>query len=240
VSFTNMTGYVGIAERMPMEKLPVFMKRYFETQGEAIQARKGVLDKYIGDVIEAFWTEPKVHAQLACECALDQLAAMRDFHAWASSNGYPSPDIRIGVNSGLMSVGELGTEVLRNFTVMGDEVNLASRIEGLTKIFGAQILLSGATRKGLSSDMVVRHIDRVRVKGKEGSVDIFELVCRKADLAEQKAAFLALYEQGMSEYLRGNFSAASKFFEQTKALIPADGPSKVMVERCMQYRQLPD
>src|SRR5262245_1046240 len=105
VSFTNMEGYVGIAERMSLEHLPIFMNRYFAGIGAAIHSRKGMIDKYIGDTVEAVWVPEDRGAQLACESALDQMHAMKEFYAWARNNGYPCPPIRIGINTGYMRIG---------------------------------------------------------------------------------------------------------------------------------------
>lgn len=236
VSFTNMTGYVGIAERMPLDKLPVFMNRYFEAHGTAIQARDGIIDKYIGDVVVALWSQGD-GAQLACEAALDQSAEMVEFHAWAAQNGYPSPSFRIGINSGSMRVGEVGTDYLRHFTVMGNEVNRASRLEGRNKAYGTRILIAGATRERLSHDLVVRPVDRVRVKGEEGVLEIFELLCRAGDLTQQKMEFLEVYRRAFDQYGQEQFAEALRSVEQAQLLAPGDGPCAILNARCRDRLQ---
>ena len=232
VSFTNMTNYVSIAEWMPLEQLPVFMNRYFECQTEQIHRREGIVDKYIGDIIMSYWTKPHLDAQLACEAALDQMAEMADFHLWAAANGFPSPGIRIGINSGAMQIGEMGTKYLRARTVAGDEVNLASRLEGRAKEYGVRTLISEATRQRLSDDLITRQIDRLRVKGREGTVDIFELVCRKGELSPERETFLGLYRDGMNHYFGQRYAEAILSFEGAVALVKRDGPCELYIARC--------
>jgi len=231
-----MVGYVGIAEHMSLDHLPIFMNRYFEVIGTAIHSRNGTIDKYIGDVVEAFWWQP-MGAQLACESALDQMQAMSEFHAWATENGYPSPPIRIGINTGSMRIGEFGTRYHSNYTVMGDHVNLASRLEGINKEYGTRILISESTRKRLSKDMVVRQIDRVRVKGKDDPLGLFELVCRASELPPWQAGFLEVYGQGFSQYFAQDFTGALKSFERAEKISPGDGPSRVLASRCRELIQ---
>ena len=232
VSFTNMTGYVGIAERMPLEKLPDFMNRYFECQTEQIHRREGVVDKYIGDIIMSYWTKPNMDAQLACESALDQVGELAGFHLWAAQNDFPTPEIRIGINSGAMRIGESGTKFLHTSTVIGDGVNLASRLEGRAKEYGVRILISAETRQHISDDLITRQIDRVRIKGRDGYLDVFELVCRRGELSAERENFLHLYQEGMDHYLGQRFTDSISSFASALALAKDDWPCQLYISRC--------
>jgi adenylate cyclase len=148
-SFTNMTGYVGIAEKMPLEVLPVFMNKYFELNSDEILRADGVIDKFEGDKILAFWSilETERHsAQLACETSLAQMNAMNRFYNWAKNHGHPCPKIRIGISTGELIVGNLGIKNRMDFTVMGHSVNVAHTLQEMAKEHGFDILVSETTR----------------------------------------------------------------------------------------------
>jgi adenylate cyclase len=198
-----------------------------------------MIDKYIGDVVEAIWAQPDTDAQLACESALDQMAAMNDFHMWATDHGFPCPSLRIGINSGLMRMGEFGTKYRRSFTAMGDNVNLASRLEGINRSYGTRIMISGPTRKRLSQDMVVRPIDRVRVMGRDEPLEIFELLCRATELSPQQIEFLDAYGRALAQYFDEDFTAALSSFERAEQMSPGDGPCEIFATRCRYVLKQP-
>lgn len=150
VSVTNMTGYVGIAEEMPLADLHNFMNKYFEFNCDEILKAEGCIDKLEGDKIISFWNlfEAGTHsAQLACESAIAQINSMNQFYDWAKSKGYPCPKIRIGINTGEMVIGNLGTKTRMDFTVMGDATNIAFRIEEAAKVNDIKILVGHSTRE---------------------------------------------------------------------------------------------
>jgi len=150
VSVTNMTGYVGIAEKMPLADLPKFMNKYFELNCGEILKAEGCIDKLEGDKIISFWNliESGTHsAQLACESAVAQINSMNEFYNWAKSKGYPCPKIRIGINTGELVIGNLGTKTRMDFTVMGDAANIAFRLEEAAKVNDLKILVGQSTRE---------------------------------------------------------------------------------------------
>ena len=149
VSFTNMTGYVGIAEKMPLKLLPEFMKQYFEVNCSVIQKYQGCIDKFEGDKIMAFWglnQTPEQSAQLACESAVSQMEEMEKFYAWAKKNGHPCPKIRIGISTGPVIMGNMGSKTILDFTVMGACVSTAATLQDAAKHCDSAILVDENTR----------------------------------------------------------------------------------------------
>ncbi|WP_028316082.1 adenylate/guanylate cyclase domain-containing protein [Desulfatibacillum aliphaticivorans] len=148
VSVTNMADYVRVAEILPLDALSEFMNRYCELNVEEIHSREGCVDRFEGDKIFAFWGlfETEKHsAQLACEAAMAQIQAMKRFHVWAAERGYPCPGIRIGINTGQMVVGNMGSDQRMGYSVMGKEVSIAHAVEEAAKKHGFEILVSEST-----------------------------------------------------------------------------------------------
>ena len=170
-----MRGFTQIAESMAPALLQDFLNDIFSRLSEVISAHRGTIDKYIGDCVMAFWGAPvdtPNHAELAVRAALDIVDAVQDLNARHRQMGRPETRIGIGINSGVMSVGDMGSAVRRSYTVVGDAVNLASRIEGLGIHYGVEIVATEATR-ALAPSFVWQALDRVRVQGKLQGVDIF-------------------------------------------------------------------
>ncbi|NOQ51286.1 MAG: CHASE2 domain-containing protein [Desulfuromonadaceae bacterium] len=180
VMFSDIRNFTSISEAMDSVALADFMNRYLTEMSRLIMAERGLIDKFIGDAVMAIWGAPlddDEHALQAVKCALrmkEQTARLR--RQWLAE-GLPEINIGIGLNSGPMRVGNFGSEQLFDYTVIGDQVNLASRLEGLNKIYGTTILLSEQTRNQLAGEILCRPIDLVRVKGKQQSVEIFEPLC---------------------------------------------------------------
>ena len=180
VMFSDIRNFTSISEAMDSVALADFMNRYLTEMSRLIMAERGLIDKFIGDAVMAIWGAPlddDEHALHAVKCALrmkEQTARLR--RQWLAE-GLPEINIGIGLNSGPMRVGNFGSEQLFDYTVIGDQVNLASRLEGLNKIYGTTILLSEQTRNQLAGEILCRPIDLVRVKGKQQSVEIFEPLC---------------------------------------------------------------
>ena len=150
ISFTNMTGYVGIAEKMPLDLLPEFMNRYFEANCSAIIKHEGCIDQFEGDKIMAFWGlhhPPQESAQLACESAISQIKEMEKFYSWAKEQGHPCPDIRIGISTGPVVMGSIGGKTRMDFTALGKPVIIANALQDKAKTFGSCILVDENTRK---------------------------------------------------------------------------------------------
>jgi adenylate cyclase len=248
VFFSDIRGFTSIAEQFTPAVLVNVINRYFTIMSEPIVEKGGIIDKYIGDGIMAFWTPPFVHAEdharLACVAALEQIERLRQFQAalpelLGSRKSAPEVSIRIGLATGDAVVGSIGSERARGFTVMGDTVNLGSRLEGTGKVYGTAILISDETRRMAGDAIEAREIDAIRVLGKSEPVRIFELLGAAGALDATTAKLRAGFEAGLTAYRAADWSAAAAHFEACLALGPHDGPSKVFLERVAMLRRNP-
>jgi adenylate cyclase len=199
----------------------------------------GTIDKFIGDAVMAFWGAPAAntdHALYACRSALACQRAL-----WASGltdDGGRPLRVRIGINSGDMLVGNIGSEVRLNYTVIGDAVNVASRLEGANKEYGTEIIIGEETRRLAGERIQVRELDRLMVYGRTGGIAIYELL----DIAEPGTApldWVALYEHGLAAYRRRDFAGAANFLQQVLDARTSDQPARIMLERCLEYLKSP-
>ena len=229
VSFTNMADYGVIAATMSLNNLPTFMNRYFDTHESAIRGNGGVICQIFGDNIMAIWSADD-SAQAACESALDQCSIMSEFVSWAKGQGHPSPDFRIGINTGRMNVCTGPPQ--NQLTVLGDAVNLAARLDKLNKSYGTQILISEFTRSQLSARLVARPVDVVRVKGLKNPLKLFELCGRAADIKDESREFLDAYDTAFAKYLDSDFESAIGNFEFAKKHRQSDLATDQLIARC--------
>ncbi len=176
IMFCDMRNFTRISEALPPHELRLLINRFFSAMTLAIRAERGTLDKYIGDAIMAFWGAPladEAHAARAVRAALAMLAQLEPLNAELRARGLPAVGLGIGINTGLVCVGDMGSEVRRSYTVMGDAVNLASRIEALTRVYGVDIVVGETTRAAAGEGCAWLEVDRVRVKGKAQAVTLF-------------------------------------------------------------------
>ena len=241
VMFSDIRSFSNISESMSPRELVTFMNEYLTAMTEVILKNGGTLDKYMGDAIMAFFGAPEDmpdHALVAQKTALQMLERLYECRDKWCSDGLSRIEIGIGISTGEVIVGNMGSEKRFDYTVMGDEVNLASRLEGLTKEYGVKILVSGFTRENARENMVYREIDLVRVKGKKKPVAVYEPF-RKDYFTGGKFAFIAPFAQGLKAYRLGNWKEAESFFNQTLELKPEDRPSQVFINRCRKLAQAP-
>lgn len=237
VFFSDLRGFTTISEKLPPEELSRILNLYLSPMTEIVFANKGTLDKYMGDAIMAFFGAPlpsENHAVQACRCALQSLEKLKDLQSQFASEGLPHLDIGIGINTGDMSVGNMGSNIVQNYTVMGDAVNLASRLEGINKEYGSKIIISEFTYKDVKDVFTAREIDRVRVKGKQEPVKIFELLKEgpaTGNLQQKLQTFADAYQL----YLQKNFQAALTLFENNLKSEGGDPISEVYVKRCQEF-----
>jgi adenylate cyclase len=227
VLFSDIRGFTTLSERMTPEQLVGFINEYLTPMTDVVFAHGGTLDKYIGDAIMAFWGAPvdqPDHALRACSAALGFLEKLRELQARWRVAGLPEVDIGVGVSSGLMNVGHMGTENRFNYTVMGDAVNLASRLEGLNKAYETRILISAATYTLTRGRVAARRLGVVRVKGKQAPTDVYELRALGAPTGPDAEAIQA-FEAGVAGFLARDFTGAETHFRRAVALWPEDGPS---------------
>lgn len=236
VFFSDVRNFTSISENLTPEKLCEFMNDYFTPMTKIILDEKGVLDKFIGDAIMAFWGAPieiQDAADKACEASIKMLYALDKIKADFRQRGFPDIDIGIGLNSGPMSVGNMGSNERFCYTVMGDSVNLGSRLEGLTKMYGVKIMISEYTYKNLTrKDFFIRNLDDIRVKGKLEPVRVYDLI--RPDLLPSTALLkelIELFNQAREEYFNGELEQAKKKFSQVLKIRPEDGASEEYLNR---------
>ncbi|HZR11444.1 MAG TPA: adenylate/guanylate cyclase domain-containing protein [Myxococcales bacterium] len=245
VLFSDIRGFTTISEKLSPVALVKLMNEYLSPMTDIVFRRRGTLDKYIGDAVMAFFGAPVQsvdHAANACDAALEMMETLERMRLkWRVEDpGLPEVDIGIGINSGPMVVGNMGSSQRFNYTVMGDNVNLASRLEGLNKEYGTHILVTGQTlaaaRKGEDAAYTARELDSVRVKGKQDPVRLFELR-RRGPPSTEELPLLDGYAQGLALYRAGKFAEARLQFESLLERFPGDGPSALMLARCDRMQE---
>jgi adenylate cyclase len=236
VLFSDIESFTSIAEKLNPELLSVLINRYLTDMTNIIFKYKGVLDKYIGDAVMAFWGAPvkeKHHSLLACQAALAMQEKVNSIRPAWQTHGVSDFEVRIGINTGEMIVGNMGSESRFDYTLLGDNVNLGARLESLNKEYGTHILISGNTYEQVKEHIIARKIDTVAVKGKEQGVDVYELRgLRTAPESEHK--FLQEFEAARKLYQDGKFSLALEAFNEIKAKHPTDPPTQIYINRIEQ------
>ena len=238
VLFADIAGFTGLSERMGDRIVPV-LTSYFDVMSREIHAHGGTIDKFIGDSVMAFWGAPADHpdhALAACKAALACQRALRAAKL-VDDKGRPIK-VRIGINSGSMLVGNIGSEVRLNYTVIGDAVNVASRLEAANKQYGSEIMIGEETRRLAGEGIHTRELDRLMVYGRLGGVGIHELL-GIADRQAPKPDWVALYQAGLAAYRARNFAGAIGLFQMLLDVRECDRPALVMIERCRQFLASP-
>ena len=237
VMFTDIEGFSLLSETMEPELLTSRLSRYFDALGGAISANHGMIDKYIGDSIMAFWNAPEPdpdHVANACRAALQAAAAGKQLSEKWRGRGRPSFRTRFGLHTGPAVVGNVGARERINYTLVGAVANQASRLEGLNKAYGTEILASGEVAGATADRFVWRPIDRIVAAGTTEQHEIHEPL-GEIDSAPLHAELLAQWAAGRAAYGEGRFEAALACFRATLSLRPGDGPSRVFIERCTAF-----
>lgn len=238
VFFSDIEGFTTFSEKLPPEELSEMLCEYLSQMTDIILSHGGTLDKYEGDAIMAFWGAPLPqldHAQRACVTALECQAALAEIRRQFSSRGWPLLYARIGLNSGEMAVGNMGSRERFDYTVLGDNVNLGSRLEGANKQFGTWVMISESTWQLVKDDLEARELDVIRVKGKETPVRVYELLAKKGELPEEKAKSVELFGTGLALYRKRRWKEAMEVFSK----LPDDPPSAVFRRRCTELLRSP-
>jgi adenylate cyclase len=243
VLFGDLRGFTSLAERLdPHALLGLLNEVLAPLTDVVVSGHEGTLDKYMGDAIMAFWGAPRGqpdHALRACRAALAMVDALAPLRAGWRGRGLPDVELGVGVNTGPVSVGFVGSEDrFYNYTVLGDAVNLASRLEGANKEYGTRILLGPATHELVKDAVVARELDLVRVKGKREPARIFELLAL-APAPPDLAAPLAAFEGGLAAYRARRWDEAVALFREADRLRGGDPPSRTYLERCEAMRAAP-
>jgi adenylate cyclase len=236
VMFVDVAGFTGLSERMGDRVVPL-LSRYLDLASEVVVANGGTIDKFIGDAVMAFWGAPQPQADHAARCCRAALGIQR---AIAESGlvddlGHPL-QIRIGINSGRMLVGNIGSELRLNYTVIGDAVNVASRLESANKSYGTQILIGEATERLARGAVITREIDSIAVYGREEGIAVHELIglAGEADAECEAGSWIARYEQGLAMYRARDFDGAIRQFAAVLDQRADDRPAQIMRDRCAQ------
>jgi len=242
ILFADVRDFTSLSEGMEPRELTRLMNEYLGAMTDVIRARRGTLDKYIGDAIMAFWGAPVAdpeHAANAVSTALAMQEAVRRLEAPFVARGWPVLRIGIGINTGLVTVGDMGSPVRKAYTVMGDAVNLASRLEGVTKLYGVGVVVGEQTRALLAAQFAFRELDRVRVKGKAQAVAIFEpLGPLTADDAAERQR-LAQWADFLVAYRARDWAAADALLQPLLQSEPACRLYALYAERLARFRVEP-
>jgi adenylate cyclase len=236
VMFTDIVGYTSISERLGDHVVPL-LAEYLEVVSTAVLGRGGTIDKFIGDGVMAFWGAPvpnERHAFDACAAALECQRLLASQRAAAEHSGGTPLRMRVGINTGRMLVGNIGSNERLSYTVIGDPVNVASRLEPLGKLYGVDIIIGEETRIAAGDAIIVRRLDRVAVYGRSGGLAIYELIGLVEDAETATPEWVRIYEAGLASYEDRRWSQAIRCFEATAALRgTADRPSEILIERCL-------
>ncbi|MEG1116315.1 MAG: adenylate/guanylate cyclase domain-containing protein, partial [Janthinobacterium sp.] len=242
VLFADVRGFTAISEQLAPAALREYINAYLTAMSEDIRdSHGGTLDKYIGDAVMAFWGAPVAfgdHASRAVASALLMQASAARLNRQFCARGWPALRIGIGLNTGPMHVGDMGSRIRRAYTVMGDNVNLAARLEGASKRYGVGIVV-GATTRLAAAEFLYRELDRVRVQGKQEAVDIFEPRCLLADATAAELAQLERWHAALARLRARDWPAAAALIGQLQADFPDDGLYRLYAARVDDYRGAP-
>jgi adenylate cyclase len=241
VLFADIRNFTSISENMTASELKTMLNAFFTPMTEIIFKHQGTIDKYVGDMIMAFWGAPLAdpkHTTHAIAAALDMQHTVKELEPLFKQHHWPKITIGIGLNSGLMSVGDMGSQFRRNYTVLGDAVNLGSRVEGLTKYYGAEIITTEYTQKNQPT-FVFQFLDRVRVKGKNLSIAIYEPLCPQSELQTTLQDELALHQIAMQHYTEQHWKEAHTALQQLHTLNPNRKLYSLYLERIAYLIQHP-
>jgi adenylate cyclase len=248
VMFCDMKGFTTLSEGMTPQGLVKVMNRYLSTMSAPIRTQRGIIDKYIGDAIMAYWGPPFIEeadeAKCACTAAvemIERVAGLRkELPELLGVRAIPTEcDVRIGIATGEALVGTIGSDFMMSFTVIGDTVNLASRLESANKIYGTRCLASEATIAAADSAVEVREIDRVVVVGQTQPQAVFEIMGRAGELSAQQVLLRSHYSDGLTAYRARRWDEANNAFNLALETVPSDGPSLAMLSRVKSVRNKP-
>jgi adenylate cyclase len=240
VLFSDIQGFTNLSEKLKPEEVVAMLNSYLEDMTKIVFENKGTLDKYIGDAIMAFWGAPlpdPEHAYHACLTAMNMQEKMEMIRQkFLKENGIELR-IRIGINSGDVIVGNVGSKIRFDYTVIGDNVNLASRLEGANKIYGTSIMISESTYRQVQDKFEFRELDIIRVKGKQQPVKIYELVDHKGHVDVQGPVVLEKFQEALLFYRGRKWGSAIKLFQEVLEIDPQDGPSQTYIDRCLYFEK---
>ena len=240
--FSDVAGFSSISEKLTPAELVQLLNEYLTAMCDIIASHDGTIDKFEGDAIIAFWGAPldqPDHAALACLSCVDMANHMLGMREKLKAEGRPNMTVRMGVNSGPMVVGNMGSAQRMDYTIMGDAVNLAARLEGANKFYSSGTMISDATYEQAKDVVEARKLDVVRVVGKKEPITIYQLLERKGQLSDTMTELLKRYYHAYEAYEARDFAEALKRFEHALELDENDGPTLTFVARCKEYVESP-
>jgi adenylate cyclase len=240
--FSDISKFSTFSETMTPTELVNVLNEYLTEMCNIIIGLEGTVDKFEGDAIIAFWGAPTIqhdHAKLACFASIDMNKALVPLRDKWVAEGRPAISVRMGLNSGLMTVGNMGSAQRMDYTMMGDAVNLAARLEGANKAYTSGLMISEATYSSCQTDVDVRELDTIRVVGRSEAVKVYQLLERKNQTSGKMADLVTQFERALETYKDGNYSDALASFELCTQIDESDGPALTYIERCRGFIQQP-
>ena len=240
--FSDAAGFTTISEKLKPEELVELLNEYLTEMTDIILKYDGTVDKYEGDAIIAFFGAPisiDDQALKACRTAIEMQKKLKILREKWRSENKPELFVRIGLNTGPMVVGNMGSRTRMDYTIMGDAVNLASRLEGINKNYNTFIMISEETFRSAQDAIVARELDIIRVKGKSEPVKVYELIDTKEEADSQQLKILEIFQTGLEKYREKKWKEALDYFNQVLMLDKNDGPSLVYIQRCEEFIQDP-
>ena len=242
ILFTDITGFTTISEMLVPEDLLLQLSEYLGELATIIIDQQGTVDKYMGDGLMAFWGAPLPnadHAYYACRAALKCRDRIAQYNQTWQAQGKPTFPTRIGIHTGETLVGNMGSPERMNYTVLGDTVNLASRLEGINAIYGTDIIISATTYQKVAEYFLIRPLDIVTVRGKTQGVLLYELMADIHNPPAEKVTLCQKFTQGFDAYLAQDWQAAIHIFQTLQTQYPTDHPSKLYLDRCLSLQNNP-
>ena len=244
VLFSDIRNFTTISEGLKATKLKQMLNEFFTPITGIIFQHNGTIDKYVGDMVMAFWNAPLLdanHAEHAIDAALSMLIKVEELKPIFVAKGLPEVNIGVGINTGFMNVGDMGSMYRRTYTVLGDSVNLGSRLESITKFYGVKLLVGEGTYD-LAPQFLYRLVDKIIVKGKREPVCVYEPVCRVEEASDSRKQRIEQYNQALAHYYSREWDAAEKILRQLHKADPERKLYKMYLERIdeLRYEVLPD
>jgi adenylate cyclase len=238
VAFADIAGFTGLSERLGDQIVPL-LGTYFDLMSREVHGASGTIDKFIGDAVMAFWGAPAPNPEHAVDACRSALACLRAVRTSGLSDDRGNPlRVRIGINSGSMLVGNIGSDLRLNYTVIGDAVNVASRLEGANKAYGTDIIIGQETREHAADRIIVRELDCLAVYGREGGIRIYELLGMRI-AGDCEPNWATLYEAGLQAYRQRRFVEALDLFQRVLDVRSQDMATRIMMDRCRQLVETP-
>lgn len=242
IFFSDIRGFTSLAERYPVEKIVELLNNYLSAMTDVIFHNYGTLDKFIGDAIVAFWGAPlrdAHHPLRSVQCALEMRKALSSLNKENMKRALPQLSTGIGIHTDHVILGNIGSQRKLDYTIIGDGVNLASRLEGLTKMYNTPILISQSTYERICDDICCRTVDYVKVKGKEKPIRVYSALAPSDTISQNTLEIVKLTEAAFDLYTRRNFSGAIKLLSQILERDPNDFLTTMLLFRCREYQRIP-